>query len=148
MATDANSVTKTPTHLWVVGILALLFNAMGALDYVMMRLEVPAYMAQLTDDMLAYYETFPIWMEIAWPVSVWAAVIGALLLLLKKRLAVTAFAVSTIGYLIAAIWTFGVSNPPEGVMTTGSTIFSIVIGVQLALLWWYSRSMAAKGVLR
>lgn len=142
------TAAKTPTHLWVVGILALLFNAMGAVDYVAMKYEMQAYMAQLTDEMLAYYDSFPLWMEIAWPTSVWAAVIGAVLLLMKNKLAVIAFAVSTVAYLVAAVHTFGVNPPPASVSTPGSMIFSIVIGLQLALLWYYARAMTAKGVLR
>ena len=142
------TTAKTPTHLWVVGILALLFNAMGAIDYLAMRFKMEAYIAQLTDEMLAYYDSFPVWMEIAWPLSVWSAVIGAVLLLMKNKMAITAFAVSTVAYLVAAVHTFGVNPPPEGVSTTGSTIFSVVIGVQLALLWYYARAMTAKGVLR
>lgn len=142
------TATKTPTHLWVVGILALLFNAMGAVDYLAMRFKMEAYVAQLTDEMMAYYDSFPVWMEIAWPLSVWSAVIGAVLLLMKNKMAVTAFAISTIAYLVAAVHTFGVNPPPEGVSTPGSMIFSIVIGLQLALLWYYARNMTAKGVLR
>lgn len=142
------TTNKTPTHLWVVGILALLFNAMGALDYVAMRFKMEAYVAQLTEEMLAYYDSFPIWMEIAWPLSVWSAVIGAVLLLMKNKMAVTAFAISTVAYLVAAVHTFGINPPPEGMSTPGSMIFSIVIGLQLALLWYYARNMTAKGVLR
>ncbi|MBW0144249.1 hypothetical protein [Sphingomicrobium clamense] len=139
--------TKAPTHLWIIGILALLFNAMGALDYLMMRFKVDIYMAQLTEDMLAWYDSFPIWMEIAWPVSVWAAVIGCVLLLMRKSSAVTAFAVSTIAYLVAAVHSFGTNPPPAELATPGSMIFSIFIGVQLALLWYYARRMTAMGVL-
>lgn len=145
---DAATTTKAPGHLWLVGILALLFNAGGVIDYVMMRFEVPSYIAQLTDEMLAYYESFPLWMEIAWAVSVWSAFIGCVLLLMRNAKAVPAFMIASLAYLVAAFWTFGVANPPEGVMTTGTTIFSIVIGVQIVLLWYYSRAMTAKGVLR
>ena len=113
----------------------------------MMRFKVEAYMAQLTDDMLAYYDSFPIWMEIAWPVSIWAAVIGCILLLMRKASAATAFAVSTIAYLVAAVHSFGVNPPPAEIATQGSMIFSIVIGLQLALLWYYARRMTANGVL-
>lgn len=142
------TTAKTPTHLWVVGILGLLFNAGGASNYVMMKLEVASYRAQLTDEMIAYYDGYPLLMDIVWPLSVWSAVVGCLLLLMKKRHAVTAFMVATIAYVVASGWTFGVARPPETIMTTGSTIFSVVIGVQLALLWYYARAMTAKGVLR
>jgi len=38
MASDINSVSvKAPVHLWIVGILALLWNLIGVVDYVMSR---------------------------------------------------------------------------------------------------------------
>ena len=38
---------KTPWHIWVVGIFALLWNAFGALDYVLTRYDVAAYTANM-----------------------------------------------------------------------------------------------------
>ncbi|MBA3270972.1 MAG: hypothetical protein H0T71_10715, partial [Acidobacteria bacterium] len=36
---------KTPWHLWLVGVLAALFNAIGAFDYVMSLAQGSSYMA-------------------------------------------------------------------------------------------------------
>ena len=36
---------KTPLHLWIVGVLSLLWNAGSGYDYLMTRLESTAYLA-------------------------------------------------------------------------------------------------------
>ncbi len=40
----------TPRHLWVVGVIALLWNAVGAMDYVMTQTQNEAYMSSFTPD--------------------------------------------------------------------------------------------------
>jgi hypothetical protein len=35
---------RTPVHLWIVGILSLLWNAMGCFDYVMTRMRNTDYL--------------------------------------------------------------------------------------------------------
>lgn len=43
MMTDMT--TKTPWHLWLVGVIAVLFNGIGAFDYVMSMAQGASYMA-------------------------------------------------------------------------------------------------------
>ena len=51
--------SKTPVHLWIVGVLALLWNAMGAFDYLATQLELDFYMSRFTEQQLAYFYGFP-----------------------------------------------------------------------------------------
>ena len=44
---DEQTVRATPAHLWVVGVLALLWNLFGAYDYVMSRLRDAAYVRKM-----------------------------------------------------------------------------------------------------
>src|SRR3546814_7159427 len=39
-----NTTVKTPWHLWVVGVLSLLWNAVGAFDYTMTKLNDADYL--------------------------------------------------------------------------------------------------------
>lgn len=139
---------KAPWHLWVVGVLALLFNAGGGYDYLMHQTENAAYREMLTPEMVSYYDNFPFWMEAAWGVSVWFAIGGALLLLLRRKIAAPLFLVSFAAYLVTGTYTYFLSTPPEGVISAGPNIFAFVIGLQIVLLWFYSRAMTRRGVLR
>ena len=62
---------KTPLHLWIVGMLAIVWNAFGAFDYLMTQTRNEAYLANFTDPQRIYFESFPIWMEATWAFGVW-----------------------------------------------------------------------------
>ena len=81
---------STPKHLWVVGVIAGMWNSMGAMDYLMTQTQNKAYMGRFTPEQLEFFYGFPIWVNAAWAIAVWGGVLGALLLLFKKRLAVQA----------------------------------------------------------
>ena len=46
------SRTRAPWHLWAVGIVGLLWSAMGAFDYLMTQTENESYMARFTPEQL------------------------------------------------------------------------------------------------
>src|SRR6478609_11313004 len=84
-------MVRTPAHVWVVGILSLLWNAFGAADYTMTELGNLAWfeMMGLGAEELAWTQTFPTWVVAAWAVGVWGSVAGSILLLSRSRFAVT-----------------------------------------------------------
>jgi hypothetical protein len=140
---------RTPWHLWVVGILSLLWNAGGAYDYLMTQLGNEAYLAMLTEPQRAMLAQRPVWFDAVWAIGIWGSVAGSLLLLLRSRLAVWAFALSFGGLVLAAVWQYGIVSPSAlEVSGIGSAVFSAVIAVVIVLLWVYARAMAARGVLR
>lgn len=141
------SVVAAPRHLWLVGVLALLWNSVGALDYVMTETRNEAYMSQFTPEQLAYFYAFPSWVVATWALAVWGGVVGAILLLVRKRWAVPVFAVSLVAMVITTIYNFGLTNGAE-IMGTGAAIFSAVIFAIAVGLWLYARYVARIGVLR
>jgi hypothetical protein len=141
----ANS-NGTPRHLWVVGILALLWNAVGAVDYVMTELRNEAYMSKFTPEELDFFYGMPAWAIAAWAVAVWGAVLGSVLLLLRKRLAGPVFLVSLIALVITTIQNYLISNGLEvmGAFGIGFTALIFLIAVALYL---YARAMKGRGIL-
>ena len=139
---------KTPWHLWVVGIAALLWNAGGAYDYWMTRTGNEAYLSNLTEDTQAMIAGAPLWFDIAWALGVWGAVAGSVLLLLRSRWAAPAYAVSILGLLVSAVWSYGIADPSSlQLMGSFALVFSALILVVLLLLWAYARRMRQAGVL-
>ena len=69
---------RRPWHLVVVGILALLWNAMGAFDYTMTQTRNEAYMSRFTSEQLEYFYSFPSWAVATWATAVWGSVLGAI----------------------------------------------------------------------
>jgi uncharacterized membrane protein len=138
---------KTPWHLWVVGVLSLLWNAMGGLDYTMSHMHSARWMEQYTADQLAWFNGFPIWATSCWALGVWGAIAGSLLLLLRSRHAVAALGVSLLGFIGSHIYQFA-SNAPAGLNTGTGTIFAAVLALVAVALLLYARAMKRNGLLK
>ncbi len=139
---------RTPWHLWVVGLLSLLWNGVGAYDYFMTQTDNAAYLSMLTEAQRAMLDSRPVWFDAVWAIGVWGSVAGSLLLLLRSRAAVWAFAASFIGLILSSVWQFGIADP-SALETTGSfaLIMTGVIAVGILLMWVYARAMLRRGVL-
>ena len=142
-----DSTAKTPVHLWIVGIVTLLWNAMGAYDYLATQLKLESYMSQFTAEQLDYFYGFPAWMVAAWAIAIWASLFGSLSLLLRKAWAVWLFAAAIAGMAVSTVYNFVLSNGLEIIGTTGA-VFTAVIWVIALLVFFYARAMAGRRVLR
>jgi len=146
---EARAATRksTPWHLWAVGIISLLWNAMGALDYVMTETKNDAYMGQFSSEQLEYFYGLPTWFIALWAIAVWGGVLGSLLLLVRKRLAVGVFTVSFAAMVCTTIYSYGFSNGLEVMGGAGPVIFTAVIFLVCLALVLYSRWMRKCEVL-
>jgi hypothetical protein len=134
-----------PWHLWVVGVVSLLWNAIGGYDYTMSHLQGEAYYRQMhmTDAQMAFMAGYPVWMHAVWAIGVWGSVAGSILLLLRMRWAFHAFALSTLGAVGALVYAL-MGGAATGM---GLVMPCVIVGVCL-LLTWYSWAMTKRGVLR
>jgi hypothetical protein len=139
---------RAPAHIWIVGILALLWNGYASYDYLMTNMKNPAYLAQFPADQLAYWETLPSWLTAFWALGVWGGLAGALLLLARSRYAVHAFAVSLLGIVVSFGYQMFATKMPAS-MTEGAMAIIpwVVFGIGVFLLWYAMRQRKG-GVLR
>ncbi|MEP3050581.1 MAG: hypothetical protein ABJP48_11375 [Erythrobacter sp.] len=135
---------KTPWHLWVVGILTLLWNAVGGFSYSMTRLGRLEDLG-MTADQIAYFDSYPIWANAFWALGVWGAIAGSILLLLRSRHAVTALIIAGIGLVGTSIYQHVLTQTPESLQSPG---LSIMIWVTTLFMLWYAMRMRSSGVLR
>ncbi len=142
--------TKTPWHLWLVGVVSLLWNGFGAYDFIMTNTQGEAYMraSGMTQPMVDYFLAMPGWMYAPWIAGVWGAVAGSVLLLLRMKWAVYALAISLVGAVVSLV--FGLMNPMPGLPPEMAAMKYMpwIIAVIAAALLFYARAMAKKGVLR
>lgn len=137
---------KTPRHLWIVGVVAVLWNAIGAFDYSATQMRLEAYMSAFTPQQLEYFYGFPAWAVAAWAIGVWGALLGSIALLLRKSWAVPLFAASIAGMVFTTIYNF-VLTDGAAMMGAGGMLFSAVIWIIALALFFYARAMAKRGVL-
>ena len=142
-------ITRTPWHVWLVGVLSLLWNAYGGYDFIMTNTQGETYMRSLgmTQPMIDYFNAMPTWMYVPWTLGVWGAIAGSILLLLRMKWAVHAFALSVIGAVTSLI--FGLMNPMPGLPPEMAVMAYMpwIIAAIAAFLLWYAWTMRKKGVL-
>ncbi|MEW4448549.1 hypothetical protein [Qipengyuania sp. JC766] len=149
-----NERRGTPWHLWVVGIVSLLWHAGGANDYIQTQLANADYLAAAaemtgvsTQTMIAYFESRPLWFEFAWAIGIWGAVLGSILLLLRSGFAYYVFILSFLGTVASFSMQF--SDPMPGTSMAGlQLVMTVAIFAIEIFLILYSRAMARRGVLR
>ncbi len=146
---SASSGAKTPWHLWVVGIVGVLWNAFGCIDYTMTKIQGDAWLRSMgmTDAQITSFNTMPAWMTAVWAIGVWGAVVGSILLLLRRRLAFPVFTVSLIAYVLSLVYAYALSDQ-AATMPEGTWIMQVVILIGCLFFVWYSRMMAQRGLLR
>ncbi|MEP1208561.1 MAG: hypothetical protein ABJM29_19345 [Rhizobiaceae bacterium] len=139
---------KTPWHLWVIGLLMLLWNGMGAMDYVMTVSRNPDYLAQFTPERLAFLDAFPTWAKASWALAVWLSVLGSVVLLLRSRHAVWMLGGGLLFMVITTIHNLFLADVPALDTMSGFEMgFSLVIFVLAIAQVVYARAMARRGVL-
>ena len=137
---------RRPWHLWLVGVVGILWNSVGAFDYLSTQTQNESYMSQFTPEQLEFFYGFPTWVVAFWALAVWGGVLGALLLLLRRRFAAPVLLISFVSMIVTAIHNFVLSNGLE-VMGGPGLVFTGLIFVFALGLWLYARSMARRGVL-
>lgn len=138
----------TPWHVWTVGAVSLLWNAVGALDFVMTQTKNEAYMGQFTPEQLEYFYGFPLWVVFFWGLATWGSVLGSVLLLLRRKLAVQVNFLVLVAMAVTFIHNFVLTDGLKIMGGIGPVIFTGVIVVIGVLLFVYARAMARRGVLR
>lgn len=144
MPTVSGESVKAPWHLWVVGVVAALWNGSGAYTIMMAQ---AGRLPSLTAEETAYYAAQPLWFVVVTDVALVAALAAAVALLSRSRAAVWLFALS-----LAAIFA---TNAYDLSMATSRALFSgaalvvtLIIAVIAILELTYTWSMEKRGVLR
>jgi hypothetical protein len=145
---------RTPAHVWIVGVLSLLWNCFGAYDYTMTRMRNADYIKTSMPGVdpnaaLAWIDSMPLYAQVGWGLGVWLALLGSILLLLRSRWAVWSFGISLIGAIVSLGYQMALAPPMPGAANSMMMKVMPVVIIAIALaLFLYARAQAAKGVLR
>jgi hypothetical protein len=139
---------RAPWHLWLVGVIAILWNGFGAYDYTMTNLQGDEYLLKMGMEQaqLAYFHDMPAWMTAVWAIGVWGAMLGSVLLLARRRWALPAFVVSLLAVVMSLIYAFFLSNGSELMGEYSGMQFVVLAGA--IFFAWYAWWMTRRGVLR
>lgn len=143
----ASAETRVPAHLWIVGVLALLWNGFGCYDYLLTNLKNQTYLTQFSADQLAYMNSLPAWLTGSWAIGVWGGLAGSILLLMRSRYAVWMLGLSLIGAIVGLGYQMFLTKMPASMKEGMMGIMPWVIILIAAFLFWYSWNAEKKGLL-
>ncbi len=138
---------STPWHLWVIGVVSLLWNSGGVISYTMTELGKLEGMG-FTSAELTFFSSFPAWAVATWALGVWGCFFGSIALLLRSKFAVLLFSFSIIGLIGTTVYQQLIADLPESMQTIGQNLFAAVIWVITIALFIYASRMKRAGVLR
>lgn len=134
----------TPWHLWVVGSVALLWYALGAITIQLAQLgQLPGVDAQEA----AYYAAKPAWLVLGTAIATYGSVLASILLLLRNRLAFAAYAIALAAILMCDVVEMA-DGSSRAYASQAAAIATTVIAAIAVWLAWYSGKMLKRGVLR
>ena len=136
--------TTAPWHLWVVGVVTLLFNSMGIISYTTTKLGMLAELG-LTPSQIAFMDSYPAWVSGFWALGVWGAFAGSVLLLLRSRFAVAARWAALVGLLVTTIYHYVLIEVPADMQAPA---LDVTIWITTLFLLGYAIRMAKAGVLK
>jgi len=146
---------KAPVHLWIVGLLSLIWNGFGCYDYLMTRMRNEEYFRSMMPNVdpkavLAYIDSFPFYAQFGWGLGVWMGLAGSVLLLMRHRWAVPALGLSLLGAIVGLGYQiFLAPTPPDASMHSGGmALMPWVIIAVAAVLYYYAHRQQRAGVLR
>lgn len=132
---------KIPTWFWVVASLALIWNLLGVMSYLMEVYMSPEAFSRLPDAQRTLIENRPAWATAAYATAVFGGAVGCILLLLKNRWAREVLIVSLVAVLVQMYHSFFISNSFDvyGPGAIAMPIMILVIGAGLIWLAGFAR---------
>lgn len=136
------TVSNRPNALfWVIGVIALIWNAMGVMAYLGRAFITDEMIAELPEEQRAeFLIEHPSWVTAAFAIAVFGGVLASLFLLLRKKLAYPLFILSAIAAIAQHIYLF------LNVEVT-SYIMPVLIIIVCIFLVWYSKKCKDNGII-
>ena len=135
---------KAPWHLWVVGVLALIWYVLGA--FVIQRAQL-GLSPEMPADEVAYYAAQPLWFKVVTGVSTYGSVLASILLLARKRAASLLFAIALVTIAITDVFDLA-NGTSRAYANNAAAVVTGIIALIALLMVVYSRAMVRRGVLR
>lgn len=130
---------KPHWSFWVICVVALIWNAMGCMNFIMQM--NPEMLANFPEAAKSLVATRPIWATAAFALAVFGGLVGDVLLLLRKPIAYYLFIASLLGVIVTNIHTVQVSSDMN--IWVGSAM-SLAVST---FLIWYTKTTNQKGWL-
>ncbi|MCF6279848.1 MAG: hypothetical protein L3J14_05810 [Flavobacteriaceae bacterium] len=142
----SNLINKPSVGFWIISVIALIWNAVGANQYIQQAYQTDAFKAMYSSEQLEIISRTPSWVTAVFAVAVFASLLGCILLLLKKRSAISLFKLGLLAVIAQSIYNLFL-NEGKDTYGTFEYIMLLMIPIVAIFLLIYSKKVHAKGWL-
>lgn len=136
------SNTKPPVWFWIIAVIALLWNGLGVMAYLMHAFITDEAIAALPEEQQAeFLVEHPAWYTAAFALAVFCGALGCLALLLRKKWALILFIISSITATVQQVYIIAT-------VEEASPVMPIMVIIVCMILIWFAKKGIAKGWLR
>lgn len=136
-------------HFYVMGAIALVYALIGAAEYLMVTFGPRMGWLELYPaDQIAWLESMPAWVNVAWIAHVVLALVGALSLLAHLRSAVWMLAFAFLTLAALCFWMLFLADPTVVDITEGGWIvwtLPVLVSLLSFLIYLYARQEKQRG---
>lgn len=133
-----DQTTKLPNSFWVTSVLALIWNALGVMNFVGQTFMSAETLAAMPEEQQALFESVPAWITVVFGIAVITGTLGSIALLLKKAWAVPLFLISLITILIQMLHGLFLTDMTK-VMGTPAIVTTFMVIIIAIFLYWYAK---------
>jgi hypothetical protein len=126
--------SKPGTNFWIIGGAALVWNLIGLVFYIGHVSITPEALAAMTEAHQEFLLSTPVWATSAFAIAVNAGVLGSILLLLRKSLAIPVFVISLLAVVLQDLDAFVLRNAYSILGVSSLIIPSMVFVIGVAIL--------------
>ena len=126
---------RPPTWFWIVAVLGLLWEAFGVATYLMHVGVLPSDTSRMSAAEVALAESMPVWATAAYAVAVFAGLLGAVGLFLRKGWSRSLLFLSLLALLVQFGWWIFISGAMEVIGPSMLTMPIVIIVVGILLVW-------------
>lgn len=141
------SDSKAPIWFWIVGVIALLWNLMGLMAYVMQMTMSEEAMTKFSEAEQELFKNVPVFVYVFFGLAVIGGVLGCVLLLMRNKLAIPVLALSLLGVLVQYGHMFFMTNTIEVMGAGAMALPALVVAISIALIP-YATTCQKKGLIR
>lgn len=135
---NEKATLKPPFWYWIISAIALIWNSFGVDGYLGQAYNTERYRSSFTAEQLETAADAPSWIMAAFAMAVFTAVLGAILLLLRKKWATNFWVISLIAVILQMGYGLITGQAAEAPMAVMVIVFAF-------LFLWFSKKAESKG---
>lgn len=143
MNDKAPAVQPPKSYYWIVGIV-FLWDLSGVGAYLSTVMMTPEALAALPDAERELMENAPAWTTGAFAIAVFGGIVGTLLMLMKKAIALPVLIVALAAVAVNMFYTWFMTDAAD-VYGAAQAVLAVVVFAVAAFIVWYANSAKAKG---